>query len=113
MRDDLISCNVAAGERPRSSRNREEIKALSSDEARALLTAARGERNEALYVVALHTGLREGEPLGFKWADVDLTGRRLSVRRALKVTDHGLDFGPRRTRRAAGPYPLARASWPL
>src|SRR5215204_5416554 len=96
MRDDLIARNVAAGERPRSSRKREEIKALSSEQARALLTAASeaGERNEALYVVAVHTGLRQGELLGLKWTDVDLASRRLSVRRALKVTDHGLDFGP-------------------
>jgi len=94
MRDDLISRNVAAGERPCSSRKREEIKALSSEQARALITAARGDRNEALYVVGVHTGLRQGELLGLKWADLDLAGRRLSVRRALKVTDHGLDFGP-------------------
>jgi integrase len=79
MRDDLISCNVAADERPRSSRNREEIKALSSEQARALLTAARCEHNEALYVVALHSGLRQGELLGLRCSDVDLTGRRLSV----------------------------------
>ena len=72
MRDDLISRNVATGERPRSSRKREEIKALSSEQARALLAAARGERNEALYVVAVHTGLRQGELLGLKWTDVDL-----------------------------------------
>jgi integrase len=94
MRDDLISRNVAAGERPRSSRKREEIKALSSEQVRALLAAARGGRNEALYVVAVHTGLRQGELLGLKWTDVDLATRRLSIRRALKVTDHGLDFGP-------------------
>jgi integrase len=93
MRDDLIPRNVATGERPRSSRKREEIKALSSEQARALFTAARGGRNEALYVVAVHTGLRQGELLGLKWTDVDLVGRKLSVRRALKVTDHGLDFG--------------------
>ena len=94
MRDDLINRNVARGERPRSSRKREEIKALSSEQARALLSTARGERNEALYVVAVHAGLRQGELLGLKWADIDLAASRLSVRRALKVTDHGLDFGP-------------------
>ena len=81
MRDDLIPRNVAAGERPRGSRNRREIKALSSEQARALLSATRGERNEALYVTAVHTGLRQGELLGLKWADVDLVGRRPSVRR--------------------------------
>ena len=113
MRDDLISRNVATGERPRSSRNREEIKALSSEQAKALLSAARDTRNEALYVVALHTGLRQGELLGLKWTDVDLTGRRLSVRRALKVTDHGLDFGPPKNKASRWSYPLARAPWPL
>ncbi len=61
MRDGLIPRNVAAGERPRSSRKREEIKALSSKQARALLTAARDERNEALYVVTVHTGARQGD----------------------------------------------------
>src|SRR5215208_377151 len=66
-------------------------KALSPAQVRALLDAARGTRNEALYVVALHTGLRQGELLGLKWSDLD--GGKVSVRRALKIADHGLDFG--------------------
>jgi integrase len=110
MRDDLISRNVAVGERPRSSRKREEIKALSSEQARALLAAARGGRNEALYVVAVHTGLRQGELLGLKWTDVDLAARRLSVRRALKVTDHGLDFGPPKNNASRRSVPLSRTA---
>jgi len=110
MRDDLVPRNVAAGEHPRSSRTRREIKALTSDQARALLTAARGERNEALYVVAVHTGLRQGELLGLKWADLDLAGRRLSVRRALKVTVHGLDFGPPKNRASRRSVPLSKTA---
>jgi integrase len=110
MRDDLITRNVAAGERPRSSRKREEIKALSSEQARALLTAACGSRNEALYVVAVHTGLRQGELLGLKWTDVDLAGRRLSVRRALKVTDRGLDFGPPKNNASRRSVPLSKTA---
>ena len=53
------------------------------------------------------------ELLGLKWTDVDLACRRLSVRRALKVTDQGLDFGPPKTRRVVGPYRLARRWWPF
>ena len=64
MRDELIPRNVATGERPRSSRQRQEIKALSPTQVRALLSGASGERNEALYEVAVHTGLRQGELLG-------------------------------------------------
>ncbi len=96
VRDDLIPRNVATGERPRSSRQRDEIRVLSPAQARALLDAARGTRNEALYVVALRTGLRQGELLGLKWEDVDLSGEtgRLSVRRSLKKVEGGLAFGP-------------------
>jgi integrase len=96
VRDDLIFRNVAEGERPRSSRQRrsDDAKALTSTQVRALLAAARDTRHEALYVVAIHTGLRQGELLGLKWTDVDLEARRVSVRRSLKVTDRGLGFGP-------------------
>src|SRR5829696_3657670 len=45
-----------------------EIKALSADEARRLLEAACEDRFEALYVLAVHTGMRRGELLGLKWA---------------------------------------------
>jgi len=38
--------------------------------------------------------LRQGELLGLRWADVDLDAGKLSVRRALKIADPGLDFGP-------------------
>ena len=94
VRDDLIPRNVATGERPHSTRHAspDRVKALSPAQVRALLDAARGTRNEALYVVALHTGLRQGELLGLRWADVD--GGKVAVRRALKITAHGLNFRP-------------------
>ena len=38
--------------------------------------------------------MRQGELLGLRWADVDLDAGKLSVRRALKIADPGLDFGP-------------------
>ncbi len=110
VRDDLINRNVATGERPRNSRNREEIKALSTEQVRALLAVARDTRNEALYIAAVHTGLRQGELLGLKWTDVDLTGCRLSVRRALKVTDRGLDFGPPKNKAARRSLPLSKTA---
>lgn len=51
---------------------REEVRALSPEEARQFLKAARGDRFEALYVLALSCGLRRGEILGLKWTDMDL-----------------------------------------
>ena len=52
-------------------------------EVKALLSAARGDRLEALYLVAIHTGLRRSEILGLKWTDVDLEASTLSVQRSL------------------------------
>jgi integrase len=62
---------------------------LSAHEARKLLEAARGDRMEALYVLAVHTGMRRGELLGLKWADVDLENSRVSIRRTLTRADGG------------------------
>ena len=48
------------------------------------LDAVAEDRLEGLFVLALATGLRQGEALGLKWDDVDLVGGSLTVRRALQ-----------------------------
>jgi integrase len=108
VRDDLIPRNVASGERPRSSRHQKEARFLSPTQVRALLAEASGERNEAIYIAAIHTGLRKGELLGLKWTDLD--GGTLSVRRSLKVTDHGLDFGPPKNKASRRSVPLNKSA---
>jgi integrase len=62
---------------------REEIRPLDREQTRLLLRAAEGERLEALFVLAVHTGMRPGELLGLKWQDVDFEAARLRVNRAL------------------------------
>jgi integrase len=52
----------------------EEVDALLPEEARAFLEAARGDRFEALYVVAVTTGMRRSELLGLRWTDLTLDG---------------------------------------
>jgi integrase len=49
-----------------------------------MLLAARGDRHEALYQLAITTGLRQGELLGLRWSDLDLGKRTLQVQRQLK-----------------------------
>jgi integrase len=66
-----------------------EMHPLSAHEARRLLAAARGNRLEALYVLAIHTGMRRGELLGLKWGNVDLENATVRVRRTLTRTDNG------------------------
>jgi integrase len=72
-----------------------EMHPLSAPEAQRLLDAASGDRLEALYVLAIHTGMRQGELLGLKWEDVDLDGKSLRIRRTLtrKGSDTGGSYG--------------------
>jgi integrase len=65
---------------------------LTVEQARHLLEVIKGERLEAFYVLALTTGLRRGELLGLRWADVDLNSRQLHVRRALQRVGGKLRF---------------------
>lgn len=78
LRWNLIARNPAAAVKaPRPARR--EMTVLSPDEVRALLTAVAGDELEALYVLAVTAGLRQGELLGLRWRDVDLEGGWLEV----------------------------------
>src|ERR687893_2281786 len=64
---------------------REEMRPLNAEQASRLLRSASGERLEAFYVLAVHTGMRPGELLGLRWEDVTLSaeGGTLQLNRAL------------------------------
>ena len=51
--------------------------------------AAKGERLEALYTVALSLGLRMGEALGLRWQYIDFERRVLTVNRILERIGRG------------------------
>jgi len=80
------------------------MRPLSPAEARKLLDAAQGDRLEALYVLAVTTGMRQGELLALKWQDVDLGNATVSVRRTLTRSGGRYTLGSQRRRRAAAPY---------
>ncbi|HET8840564.1 MAG TPA: site-specific integrase [Ktedonobacteraceae bacterium] len=52
-------------------------------QARTLLATAKGHPQEALFVLALATGMRRNELLGLKWQDIDFEKKMLYVRRAI------------------------------
>ena len=112
MRDELLSRNVADGERQRGSRSKEEAKAFSADQVKSLLAAAQCERNHALYVTAVHTGLRQGELLGLRWTDVELDGAssKVYVRHALKGTADGLALGALKNKASRRSVPLNKSA---
>ena len=94
--DGLIPRNAAANVRaPRPQKK--EILPLTPEQARVLLESARGDRFEALYVLAVHCGLRQGELLALKWQDLDLEAGTLQVRRTLSFTKDGPTFNPPKT----------------
>ena len=91
MRDDVLPRNICdAVTAPRQTRK--EMRPLTPEQAKRLLAVAHGDRLEALYVLAITAGLREGELLGLRWDDIDLERRLLQVRRQLTRTRVGLSF---------------------
>lgn len=72
---------------------RQDPATLTPAQAKAIMAAVAGDRLEALWLSALGTGLRQGELLGLRWADVDLEKAELVVTYALVRTAgaYGLD----------------------
>ena len=58
-----------------------EIKPLTMEQANILLDAAKQDDFEALWVLALTTGMRRGELLALKWQDINFEQAMLQVRR--------------------------------
>jgi integrase len=88
VRWDLIARNPTDNVKPPTPTPKE-MHPLSVQEARRLLDTASGNRLEALYLLAVHTGMRRGELLGLKWGDVDLNSATIRVRRSLTRIDDG------------------------
>src|SRR5215204_2758994 len=91
--DGLIPRNATEAVKPPQT-SREEMRPLTPEQAKHLLEVAHEapDRLEALYVLAIHTGLRQGELLGLKWDDVDLDDGSVQVRRTLTITKSGPVF---------------------
>ncbi len=81
-------CKATTPPRP----NSEEINPLDAEHARRLLESARGDRFEALYVLAVTAGLRIGELLGLKWEDLDGEAGVLRVLRTKSQAKSGPTF---------------------
>ena len=109
--DGLVHRNVCDSVRP-PRLARKEIRPLDPEQAGALLRAAASDRLEALYVLAVHTGMREGELLGLKWEDVSLDGEEpvLRLRRALVREAGKVALGELKTPKSRRQVRLTRAA---
>ena len=88
--DGLIPRNATEAVKPPQP-SHEEMRPLTPEQAKRLLQMAHeaGDRLEALYVLAINTGLRQGELLGLKWDDVDLDDGSLQVPPHAPITKDG------------------------
>jgi integrase len=78
----LIARNPADLVEPPKVPKKEHV-VLDEAPARAFLRAAEGHRLEALFILALTTGMRIGELLALQWSAVDLERQRIVVERKL------------------------------
>ena len=92
----LVARNVASLVTP-PRRSRKEMATLSPEQARILIEAVAGDRLEALYVLAINTGMRQGELLALRWSDVDLDGGTLQVKATLQSAGEGFVFAEPKT----------------
>jgi integrase len=104
----LIVRNAAADAYPIKIRRRERA-VLHVSQVETLLSGIRGEPLEALYALAISTGMREGELLGLRWRDIDLDTGTVQVEEQLQRIEGRLERVPTKTaasKRAIG-IPLA------
>ena len=76
----------------------------------ALLKAAEGHRHHAVLVLIAATGLRRGEALALRWADVDLDAGVLAVRGTLNRVTGKLVVSEPKTARSRRTVPLSPAA---
>jgi integrase len=108
VRAGLVTRNVASREfvdAPKVVLGEPDV--LSPAEVKAMLASLVGHPLEAAVVVALGTGLRQGEQLGLAWEDID--GESLRVRKELARVDGRYERVEPKTARSKRSVPMAPA----
>ena len=83
VRQGIVGFNAAHGARKPKSPFKE-MQILDENQVMQLLLTAKGDRYEALYHLAVKTGMRQGELLGLMWSDVDWSKGTLRVNRQVQ-----------------------------
>ena len=108
VRFDVVPRNVAAVTVPPRQARAERVP-LTPEQVRVFLRAVEGDRLEALYRVTAAYGLRLGEGLGLRWADLDLDAGTLRVRQAVQRVDGRLILKEPKTEKSKRTLALAPA----
>lgn len=95
----LIKNNPARDvDKPRP--DKKEMKVWTKAQTAAFLKAAETDRLYAMYVLAIATGLREGELFALEWTDVDFAGAAVTVQRTLEDIDGHIRVKEPKTRKS-------------
>jgi integrase len=88
----VVGLNAAHGAR-QPKMVHQEMKILDENQVRQFFIAVQDDRNEALYHMAIKTGMRKGELMGLKWTDLDWNRGTIRVQRQVqRVTGQGMVF---------------------
>ena len=100
VEDGLLTLNPAHGLRTTATvaeRSRERGKALSTTQLTAFLDAAQDSPLYALFYTLFSLGLRRGEALGLRWADVNFTTGSVHVQQQVKLERNRAVIGALKT----------------
>ncbi|MBB3084717.1 tyrosine-type recombinase/integrase [Geodermatophilus sabuli] len=112
VRDGALATNPAGAiRRPRVTVR--EAPHLTPAQVGELLRAAEGSRYAGLFAFLVHTGLRRGEALALRWADVDFANNLLRVRGTLARIDGELLVTEPKTAKSKRFVPLSEPAGQL
>ena len=76
-----------------------EMSILDEGEVMQFLITIQGSSHEALYILAIKTGIRRGELLALKWSDLNWKNGTIRVQRQVqRIKEQGMIFRPPKTR---------------
>ena len=102
----IVGYNAAHGARQPKLTQKEMI-ILDEDQVMRFFIGVKGHRLEALFHLAIKTGMRQGEIFGLKWSDIDwLRGRLRVQRQAQRVKGQGKIFVPPKTKAGRRSIPI-------
>lgn len=83
----------------------------TAEELGRFLSSVSDDRLYAAFVLLATTGMRRGEVLGLRWADVDLRAGHLSVKQTITASNHRLIIGPTTSRCTPTGSPATSSGW--
>jgi integrase len=102
VRKNLVVRNVAdaADPPPARSPGQAEMKTWTGEQVRSFLHEMQAHRWGAAFFLAATTGMRRGEVLGLRWADVELGAQRLTVNQTILNVAYEITLGSPKTARS-------------